>query len=389
MPKYSSYPVVTSIASGDLILFHKNSTNSEVLVSYSNLITSISGGVAVTAPITNTAGVIGISAASGSTAGSMSSADKLKLDSLVSITGATAPLDLSGGVLSITAATAGAAGSMSAADKFKLDNASLGAVHDSLVLRGSSGQILAGSFSAVTTFGDSGSITAQGSATITGTVSCDKVDANRIRLFGTTDIQFGPPGGPTLVTANVTDLQAATSSAIVSTIVKRDVAGTVTLANLIMGTSGTPGASAGSIVFGGGAGPSLDYTSTSKLHITGGGLLCDFSGSRMELFSTSGSSELRLGDLTTQHVILRRSSAGAISLFLFNTSNIIAVTLAVDSTSQAGTLTLNNSVGVTGAFIDGVTGDIQFGTYTGTPITNTGYVTILDHLGNPRRLMVG
>lgn len=90
---------------------------------------SVSGA----APITSTGGptpVIGITAATEIAAGSLSAADKTKLDgiapgaSIVAI-GVTAPLTSSGGTsptLGISAATEGAAGSMSAADKTKLDS---------------------------------------------------------------------------------------------------------------------------------------------------------------------------------------------------------------------------------------------------------------------------
>ncbi len=85
-----------------------------------------------TAPVTSTGGPtpnIGITAATDLAAGSMSAADKTKLDGITpgaavaSVTG-TAPIVSSGGDnpdISITAATELAAGSMSAADKTKLD----------------------------------------------------------------------------------------------------------------------------------------------------------------------------------------------------------------------------------------------------------------------------
>lgn len=87
-------------------------------------------GVTGTAPIQSSGGtapVISITPATDSAAGSMSAADKTKLDGLSSgvtaVTG-TAPITSSGGAtpaISITPATDSAAGSMSAADKTKLD----------------------------------------------------------------------------------------------------------------------------------------------------------------------------------------------------------------------------------------------------------------------------
>ena len=87
----------------------------------------------VSPPITSTGGVnptIGITPATDLAAGSLSAADKTKLDGLtpgaaVASVSGTAPIVSSGGTtpaISITPATDIAAGSMSAADKQKLDN---------------------------------------------------------------------------------------------------------------------------------------------------------------------------------------------------------------------------------------------------------------------------
>ena len=91
-------------------------------------VTSVGG----TAPIVSSGGAtpaISITPATGAAAGSMSAADKTKLDTVtagaaVASVGGTAPIVSSGGLtpaISITAATGAAAGSMSAADKAKLD----------------------------------------------------------------------------------------------------------------------------------------------------------------------------------------------------------------------------------------------------------------------------
>lgn len=100
-------------------------------------------GVSGTAPIVSSGGTapaISISAATTSAAGSMSAADKTKLDGIAAgatantgtVTGVTgtAPIVSSGGAapaISISAATTIAAGSMSAADKTKLDGIAAGA----------------------------------------------------------------------------------------------------------------------------------------------------------------------------------------------------------------------------------------------------------------------
>jgi hypothetical protein len=97
-------------------------------------ITSVTG----TAPIVSSGGAtpaISITAATTSAAGSMSAADKTKLDGITAgaavatVTG-TAPIVSSGGTspaISITAATTSADGSMSSADKTKLDGIAAGA----------------------------------------------------------------------------------------------------------------------------------------------------------------------------------------------------------------------------------------------------------------------
>lgn len=93
--------------------------------------------VTATLPISSTGGtnpVISIAAATTIAAGSMSAADKTKLDSIsggtvLSVAG-TAPIVSTGGAtpaISINAATTGAAGSLSAADKTKLDSLTSGA----------------------------------------------------------------------------------------------------------------------------------------------------------------------------------------------------------------------------------------------------------------------
>ena len=97
-------------------------------------VTSVSGGL----PIVSTGGVdpiITINAATPGSSGSMSGADKAKLDSVtsgaaVAAVTAAAPITSSGGaspVIGITAATTIADGSMSAADKVKLNGIGAGA----------------------------------------------------------------------------------------------------------------------------------------------------------------------------------------------------------------------------------------------------------------------
>jgi hypothetical protein len=93
-------------------------------------------GVTGTAPIVSSGGTapaISITPATDTAAGSMSAADKLKLDGLaagVTAVGATAPITSTGGTtptIAIVPATDSVAGSMSAADKTKLDGITGGA----------------------------------------------------------------------------------------------------------------------------------------------------------------------------------------------------------------------------------------------------------------------
>lgn len=95
-------------------------------------------GVTGSAPIVSTGGTfpeISITAATVSESGSMSAADKAKLDSMtsgaaVAAVSGSAPIVSSGGTspfISITPATVSAAGSMSASDKLKLDGVTAGA----------------------------------------------------------------------------------------------------------------------------------------------------------------------------------------------------------------------------------------------------------------------
>ena len=112
-------------------------------------------GVTGTAPIVSSGGTapaISISAATTSAAGSMSSADKTKLDGIAAgatantgtVTGVTgtAPIVSSGGTapaISISAATTSAAGSMSSADKTKLDGIAAGATANTGTVTGVTG----------------------------------------------------------------------------------------------------------------------------------------------------------------------------------------------------------------------------------------------------------
>jgi hypothetical protein len=116
-----------------------NATNPNGYTSNTGTVTGVTG----TAPIVSSGGTapaISISAATTSAAGSMSAADKTKLDGIATgatanagtVTGVTgtAPIVSSGGTapaISISAATTSAAGSMSAADKTKLDGIATGA----------------------------------------------------------------------------------------------------------------------------------------------------------------------------------------------------------------------------------------------------------------------
>ena len=121
----------SSLGLGDSALLDIGTGAGTVAAGDDSRLVTISGD----APIVVTAGAVSIDAATTSLPGSMSSADKTKLDGIASgatanagtVTGVTgtAPISSSGGAapdISIAAATTSAAGSMSATDKAKLDD---------------------------------------------------------------------------------------------------------------------------------------------------------------------------------------------------------------------------------------------------------------------------
>ncbi len=107
-------------------------------------IAAVSGAAPIIASTGTNSPQISISAATGAAAGSMSAADKTKLDGItsgaaVASVSGSAPIVSSGGAtpaISISAATGAAAGSMSAADKTKLDTVSAGAAVASVGVSG-------------------------------------------------------------------------------------------------------------------------------------------------------------------------------------------------------------------------------------------------------------
>lgn len=114
----AEHPVATSVSDGFLSALDKQRLDSLVAGS-GGLVTAVTA----TLPIVSSGGaapVISINPATPSTPGSMSAADKAKLDNLGSLT-PVAPIVISNGNISINAATTSNAGSMSAADKVKLD----------------------------------------------------------------------------------------------------------------------------------------------------------------------------------------------------------------------------------------------------------------------------
>jgi hypothetical protein len=147
----------------------------------STYLTSAVTSVTGTAPIVSSGGntpAISISAATTVAAGSMSAADKTKLDGIAAgatantgtVTGVTgtAPIVSSGGTapaISISAATTVAAGSMSAADKTKLDGIATGATANTGTVTSVGGT---GTVNGITL---TGTVTAAGSITLGGTLS--------------------------------------------------------------------------------------------------------------------------------------------------------------------------------------------------------------------------
>ncbi len=221
------------------------------------------GSVSVAAPITSTGGAtptIGISAATTVAPGSISAADKTKLDSLtagaaVASVSGTAPIVSSGGAtpaISITAASVGAAGSMSSADKTKLDTMTSGAavasVSGTAPIVSSGGATPAISITAASS-GAAGSISAADKTKL-DTVTSGAAVAS---VSGTAPITSSGGGTPaigitaadgatagSMSAAHYTLVNGATSGSSISTIMRRDGAGDVaisllTAAGLIVG----------------------------------------------------------------------------------------------------------------------------------------------------------
>jgi len=84
-----------------------------------------------------------VSLANATTPGMLSAALWSKISALLGINTVTLPLRLTGSALSVDAANSGAAGTMSAADKAKLDAATSGTVGNALVQRDANGDIAA------------------------------------------------------------------------------------------------------------------------------------------------------------------------------------------------------------------------------------------------------
>ena len=90
------------------------------------------------------------------------------------------------------------------------------------------------------------------------------------------------------------------------------------------------------------------------------------------------------------------AGTGTVTTVSVTTANGVSGTVSNPTTTPGISISLGaitpSSVASSGA-VSGTTGTfsstMRFGSYTATPITNTGYITINDAGGTPRRLMVG
>lgn len=216
MPKYSSYPVVTSIVADDVVLIHQDSSNAERLISFTNLEASILNGL----PDATT-----------SDPGLMSAADKTKLDDLVQIDSVTSPLTLSLGVLGIQPANDGQSGYMTAPHYTLINTATSGAVPSTLVRRDANSNVLVGGITALASGGGFGGIGGV-FMVISGNIESASLTTQIISLTNSgSHIRFydGIGTHEDLIKADVALIHAATSNNIASALVRRDGSGAVSL----------------------------------------------------------------------------------------------------------------------------------------------------------------
>lgn len=88
--------------------------------------------------------------------------------------------------------------------------------------------------------------------------------------------------------------------------------------------------------------------------------------------------------------IILNSGSGIISS-VSDSSGIATITLTLGGISPTSIACSGSISGTTGYFSQGLTnlGPMQFGSFSGTPVANTGSITITDINGIQRQLMVG
>lgn len=84
------------------------------------------------------------------------------------------------------------------------------------------------------------------------------------------------------------------------------------------------------------------------------------------------------------------AGSGVVASSIDSAGNV-TITISLGSISPTAVNSSGPVVGTTGSFINGLStlGPMQFGTYNTSAITASGYVTIIDASGVPRKLMVG
>lgn len=199
--KFTQLPAAQNLTSSDIIAVvnggeSKKATLDQVGTFVADSLTYVSDVIG-SAPITSSGGAtptISISAATNLAAGSMSAADKTKLDGItagasVASVGGTAPITSTGGTaptIGINAATTLAAGSMSAADKLKLDGIAAGA---SIAGTIAANEIAFGT--GVDSIGGSANLTYDGTkVVVTGIGDCLEVADATDGVFLKTDTSF-------------------------------------------------------------------------------------------------------------------------------------------------------------------------------------------------------
>lgn len=167
MPKYASYPVITSLSANDIVLVHQDSSNAEKTILFDDLQVS----VLATLPIPTLTAATTITAS-----------DNLIVDD----GGVTKKIAFSDFWPAIPVATGSTSGLLSASDKTMLNDANVNASPNSLVIRESdgSGKFVRGTFS--NNVGIGGALTV-GNPAFPGTLSGDISAQSNLQVGGEGD----------------------------------------------------------------------------------------------------------------------------------------------------------------------------------------------------------